>query len=340
MEFLRRRLGLIVRSAISLLCVFLVVRSANWSSVWTHVRTMDVRWLVVSFLAFAPTLLIVSWRWRLLLGAHGVFLKFWRVLELNMIGQFFSAFLVGTTGGDVVKIFYVARNVPQKKTAVGFTVIVDRVIGMVAMLFFGVALSFTQLPLLLSTHFTRAFTGTFYLFAAGAVVASIGATVAPLFLARPGIRAFLDKLPFASKVSKVLAAYETTARSFGRNLVALLVSLPSNVCMVFMGYCITQAMHIPGIHLLAFFSILTIVNMLIALPVSMNGIGVRELLFKNFLGLLGIDGNTAVTFSLTFFVLNLIWSLLGGAFYHLYRHETHAPPAPHVSEDQPVLSQI
>ncbi len=301
---------------------------------------MDVRWLVVSFLAFAPIILIVSWRWRLLLGSHGVHLKFWRVLELNMIGQFFSAFLVGTTGGDVVKIFYVARNVPQKKTAVGFTVIVDRVIGMVAMLFFGVALSFTQLPLLMSTHFTRAFTGTFYLFAIGGAIASVGATVAPLFLARPGIRALLDKLPFSSKVSKVLAAYETTARAFGTNLLAMAVSLPSNVCTLCMGYFITQAMHIPGIHLLAFCSILTIVNMLIALPVSMNGIGVRELLFKNFLGLLGIDGNTAVTFSLTFFVLNLVWSLLGGAFYHLYRHETHAPPAPHVSEDQPVLSQI
>jgi uncharacterized membrane protein YbhN (UPF0104 family) len=300
---------------------------------------MNVRWLAVSFLAFLPTILIVSWRWRLLLGAHGVFLKFWRVLELNMIGQFFSAFLVGTTGGDVVKIFYVARNVPAKKAAVGFTVIVDRVIGMVAMLFLGVALSFTQLPLLLSNHFTRAFTGTFYFFAIGGAVASVGATVAPLFLKRPAIRALLEKVPFASRVSKVLAAYEVTAHSFGRNVLALIVSIPSQLCILLMGYCIVLAMQLPAPPLLAFCSILTIVNMLIALPVSMNGVGVRELLFKSFLGLLGIDGNTAVTFSLTFFVLNLVWSLLGGAFYHLYRHETHTP-APHVSEDQPILSQI
>jgi uncharacterized protein (TIRG00374 family) len=340
MEFLRRRLGLILRVAVSVLCAYLVVRSANWSNVWHNVHTMDFRWLLAAFLVYAPTLLIVSWRWRLLLGAHGVFLKFWRVFELNMIGQFFSAFLVGTTGGDVVKIFYVARNVPAKKAAVGFTVIVDRVIGMVAMLVLGVALSFTQLSLLMSTHFTRAFTGTFYLFAVGGAVASIGATIAPLFLKRPAIRALLEKLPFASRVSKVLAAYEVTARSFGRNLIALIVSIPSQLCILLLGYCIVCAMHItPVPPLLAFCSIMTIVNMLIALPVSMNGVGVRELLFKSFLGLLGIDGNTAVTFSLTFFVLNLAWSLLGGAFYHLYRHETHTP-APHVSEDQPILSQI
>jgi uncharacterized protein (TIRG00374 family) len=338
MEFLRRRLGLIFRAAVSILCAVLVVRSANWANVWHNVREMDFRWLAAALIAFAPTLLIVSWRWWLLLGAHGVFLKYWRVLELNMIGQFFSAFLVGTTGGDVVKIFYVARNVPQKKAAVGFTVVVDRVIGMVAMLFLGVALSFTQLPLLMSTSFTRASTGTFYLFAAGGVVASIGATVAPLFLKRPAIRSLLEKLPFASRVSQVLAAYETTARAFGRNIVALFVSLPSQLCIILMGYFITRAMHMT-IPLLAFCSILTIVNMLIALPISMNGVGVRELLFKSFLGLLHIDGNTAVTFSLTFFVLNLAWSLLGGAFYVAYRHETHTP-APHVTEDHPVLSQI
>ena len=339
MEFIRRRLGLILRVAVSVLCAWLVVRSANWGDVWTHVRTMDFRWLFAGFLAFGPTILIVSWRWRLLLGAHGVFLKYWRVLELNMIGQFFSAFLVGTTGGDVVKIFYVARNVPAKKAAVGFTVIVDRVIGMVAMLALGVVLSFTQLPLLTSTHFTSAATGTFYLFAAGGLVASLGATFAPLVLKRPAIRALLEKVPFASRVSQILAAYEVTARAFGRNFAALVVSIPSQLCILLMGYCITLAMHLPAPPLLAFCSILTIVNMLIALPVSMNGVGVRELLFKGFLGLLGLDGNTAVTFSLTFFVLNLVWSLLGGAFYHVYRHETHVP-APHVSEDQPILSQI
>jgi hypothetical protein len=339
MEFLRRRLGLIFRAAVSILCAVLVVRSANWVQVWHNVRIMDFRWLAVALLAFAPTLLIVSWRWRLLLGVHGVFLKYWRVLELNMIGQFFSAFLVGTTGGDVVKIFYVARKVPQKKAAVGFTVIVDRVIGMIAMLFLGVALSFTQLSLLMSTHFTRAFTGTFYLFAAGGAVASIGATLAPLFLKRPAIRSLLEKLPFASRVSKVLAAYEVTARAFGRNVIAMLVSIPSQLCIILMGYFITRAMHLPPIPLVTFCAILTIVNMLIALPVSMNGVGVRELLFKSFLGLVGIDGDKAVTFSLTFFVLNLAWSLLGGAFYLLYRHETHTP-APHVTEDQPVLSQI
>jgi uncharacterized protein (TIRG00374 family) len=338
MEFLRRRLGLIFRALVSLLFVYLVARSADWEKVWSNVRTMDLHWLLASFLVFSPVMLIVSWRWRLLLGVHGVHLRYWRVFELNMIGQFFSAFLVGTTGGDFVKIFYVARAVPERKAAVAFTVVVDRVVGLVALLFFGVLLSFTQLPLLLSHPYTRFFTGIFYLFAVGALVGSVGATVAPFFLKRPAIRDFFKRLPFAHKAGSVFSAYERTAGSFATNLTALLASIPSNMCIVFMGYCIMRAMslHPP---LLAFCSILTMVNMLIALPISIAGLGVREQLFKTFLLLVGIDKDHAFTFSITFFVLNLVWSLIGGLFYLLYRHETHTP-APHVTEDAAVFSGV
>ena len=80
------------------------------------------------------------------------------------------------------------------------------------------------------------------------------------------------------------------------------------------------------------------VNMLIALPVSISGIGVRETLFTWFFALLGIDGDQAVTFSLTYFAMNMLWSLVGGPFYFLYRHETHTPP-PNVAEVEPIFSE-
>jgi uncharacterized protein (TIRG00374 family) len=182
MEFLRRRVGLILRTLVSVALIAWLLRKMNWPQLWPIVRTVDVWWLTAGFLCFVPTLLIVSWRWRMLLRVHGVRLRFWRVFELTMIGQFFSAFLLGTTGGDVVKIFYVARAVPLRRAAVSFTVVVDRVIGLVAMLLFGVVLSIPHLHLLLSKPDTKNFTGLFYLAALGGVIASLGACAGPLFL--------------------------------------------------------------------------------------------------------------------------------------------------------------
>jgi len=89
---------------------------------------------------------------------------------------------------------------------------------------------------------------------------------------------------------------------------------------------------------LTFSSILAIVNMLIALPVNIAGLGMREALFIIFFALLGIDKEHAVAFSLTYFAINLLWSAAGGPFYFLYRHETHTPP-PNAGEVDPIFSE-
>ena len=337
MEFLRRRLGLIIRAVVSLLAIWWVIHANNWSLVWHDMETMDFRWLLAGIVCFLPTLLIVSWRWRLLLTVHDVHMRFWRVFELTMIGQFFSTVGVGTTGGDVFKIFYVARAVPDRRTAVGFTVILDRVVGLLALLFFGVILSFTKLSLLFSQPDTRAATITFYFFAIGGLAGSIVALLGPYFLNRPFFLALGRKLPMAHRARKLFLAYDCSARAWGTNLTALAASIPSHMSIMLMGYCVLRAMDLP-VNLLAFCSILAIVNMLIALPVSISGIGVREQLFTWFFGLLGVDKEHAVTFSLTYFALNIVWSLAGGPFYFLYRHETHTPP-PNVDEVEPIFEQ-
>ena len=337
MEFLRRRLGLIFRALVSVVLIIWLIRKIDWIKFWSIVRTANFDWLIIGFLCFMPILLVVSWRWRMLLGVHGVHLRFWRVFELTMIGQFFSAFLLGTTGGDVVKIYYVARAVPDHRAAVSFTVIVDRVIGLVALLLFGVALSITRLPLFLSRHDTKFYTGLFYLFALGAVVGSILACFGPALLQHPTIRSLAKRLPLAHRGTSLYAAYERTARAVRINLIVLIGSVPSHVCTTLMGYCILRSLNLQP-DLLIFCSILAMVNMLIALPISISGLGVREWLFVTFFGLLDIDKDYATAFSLTYFTMNLLWSLAGGPFYFLYRHETHTP-APNIAEVDPILSE-
>ena len=337
MEFLRRRLGLIFRALVSVLLVALLVRKIDWGKLWQILRTVEVPWLLLGATFFIPVLFIVAWRWRLLLAVQGVRMRFWRIFELTMIGQLFSAFLLGTTGGDVVKIFYVARAVPDHKAAVSFTVVVDRVVGMVALLLFGVALSVTQLPLFLSTPQTKFYTGLFYLFALGGVVVSALACIGPLCLRRPTFRSLLKRVPFVHHGAPLLAAYEKAAQAVGTNLLALVASLPSHLCSAIIGFCVIRAMHLQ-VPLLAFGATLAMVNMLIALPISISGFGVREWLFGTFLGLLHIDWDHAIAFSLTNFAVNLLWSLAGGPFYFLYRHETHTP-APDPAEVEPVFSE-
>jgi uncharacterized membrane protein YbhN (UPF0104 family) len=106
-----------------------------------------------------------------------------------------------------------------------------------------------------------------------------------------------------------------------------------------LAYCVLRAMNLPvQPDVTAFCAIVVIVNLLIALPVSISGIGFREVLFPLFLALINIPGDKAVTFSLTYFALNTLWNLAGGPFYFLYRQETHTPK-PDVREVQPIFER-
>ena len=275
----------------------------------------------------------------MLLGVHGVRLSFWRVFELTMIGQFFSAMGIGTTGGDVIKIFYAARAVPQRRAAVAFTIIVDRVIGLVALLLFGLLLSLPNLKLLLSHHDTKVATATFYFFVLGGAIASLLACIGPFVLKSQTLRSLIKKLPLVHRGASLFVAYEHTARAVGVNFVALIGSIPSHVCCTLMGYCVIRAMHLqPEPDFVTSCAIIAMVNMLIALPVSVAGLGVRESLYIIFFALLGVDKDHAFAFSITCFALNLLWSLAGGPFYFLYRHETHTPE-PDVAEVDSIFSE-
>jgi len=77
-------------------------------------------------------------RWQLLLAVQGIRITFMESLRLTYIGAFFSNWMPGATGGDVVKAYYVAQQTHRKAEAVTI-VFFDRFIGLVAVGVLGAA---------------------------------------------------------------------------------------------------------------------------------------------------------------------------------------------------------
>ena len=75
---------------------------------------------------------VSAWRWRKLMQPQGINLPFSKCLALTFVGQFYSSFLPGITGGDLVKIVYTARLIGSK-TKSTVTILLDRVIGLIAL---------------------------------------------------------------------------------------------------------------------------------------------------------------------------------------------------------------
>ena len=75
-------------------------------------------------------------RWRLLLRVQGIDLGFLEGLRLTFIGWFFNNWMPGSTGGDFVKAYYVARLTHRKSEAVT-VVFLDRFVGLAALCVMG-----------------------------------------------------------------------------------------------------------------------------------------------------------------------------------------------------------
>src|SRR5438876_8575606 len=82
------------------------------------------------------TVLLGVISWQMVLRVQGLELSFARTSEISFVAQFFNSFLLGSTGGDLIKAYYAARETHHKKTEAVTTVFVDRLIGLWAMLLF------------------------------------------------------------------------------------------------------------------------------------------------------------------------------------------------------------
>ena len=76
-----------------------------------------------------------------------------------------------------------------------------------------------------------------------------------------------------------------------------------------------------GPPVLFYFAAFPLVAILTVLPISFNGIGIREGGFIFFLGLKGISAEKALTLSLSFFAIQIASSLIGGLAYALGFHK-------------------
>ncbi|HRT97447.1 MAG TPA: lysylphosphatidylglycerol synthase transmembrane domain-containing protein [Planctomycetota bacterium] len=127
---------LILKVGIAVGLLAWLVRSGKLEpeKIWTAVRQRPLG-LAGAFLIYNACILLTANRWRMLVVSQGIEARRRECVAMTYIGCFFSCFLPGGTGGDLVKAYYVARGTHKKAEAVT-TVFLDRVVGLYCMVGF------------------------------------------------------------------------------------------------------------------------------------------------------------------------------------------------------------
>ena len=324
-----------------------VLHSVGFGSVKDSLQNIHTGTWVLGFLAIFIGTCISIVRWYVLMRSVGLDTTLWSAFRLGWIGVFFNNIVPGLTGGDVVKAIYVTREHPDQRADAVISVIVDRVIGIVALaLIAAVVIPFDF------DRFGQAAVGIYGFLgvtAVGTVVllsrrlkarlkALLGRRAQPVEGAEPGL---------LGKIDRAVSIYRDR---MGTLVVAMLMSFAVHLLLIvgiwlFGGALAHGNVPAAGLDPVAaaarqqqldnlgslgidvYCSTIPIIMIISSLPISPAGIGVGEKAFQHFFGMVGVEGSDAVALSLTYRFTAIITSLLGGVFLVMDRkkHPKHSP---------------
>jgi uncharacterized protein (TIRG00374 family) len=283
------------------------LRQANWN------------WLWLGVVVFFGCTVLATVRWKILLQVQGIDMGWVRTWQLFMIGMFFNLFMLGSTGGDVVKMFLTMREARDNKAAALLSVFMDRVIGMMALILISLGFLYFRYDKLSDSAASATLLTTLLWLLAGAVVVIVGMFVGSAF----GWVHYLPQwTPLRGRIVEVSAACHVYAKGWRQTIWAFLVSFPLFAMFFITFYCAARA-YTDALGLVDVFSVLPIVAVITAIPISVSGIGLRESLFVSLLAPFGVGAAVATLISVSGFLINTVGSLAGGLVFLFYRSSTH-----------------
>jgi glycosyltransferase 2 family protein len=249
---------------------------------------------------------LYAWRWWLVLAITGADVSLSTAVRQYFVGIFVNNFLPSTVGGDVAKVYYIGRQHGYR--AVAASVLVDRVIGLGILAILATAatwLSTPESPRLLASRIVV--TGVAAGLAVAVTLALFGTGGLERWLAPLGPRA-VTLAAHAQQFRRDMATPLEHPVIVGKAVLAVTTYFVG-LTLVYSLFFSRYAVPLPSAG--ALFAVVTTTAVLSNVPISLNGLGVREQLHVWLLAPLGVPTEVALAISLLMFAHLLVASGIG-----------------------------
>jgi uncharacterized membrane protein YbhN (UPF0104 family) len=302
----------LVKIAVSAGLIVFLFYKLSPANLLVHLEHLRPWQLLASTAIFFASVVMGAYQWHLLLKAGGIALPFGKTFRVYFVGLFFNNFLPAGVGGDVMKIYDVSRvgNDPYQVFAV---TMLDRVIGIAGLSVLALAASFILMGrggLYNLRLYVVIFIGC---------VAPVLALILNKRLSR-GVRSLFGRITIGGLGGR----FDVIFRHLGeyRRLRLLLGQLTALAMGVQFLRVVTHVLAAQSLGIavtplgfLQFFVFVPLLGLIMILPISINGLGVREgagiLLFTQ----IGFSKEQALLMELITYAIMVVVSLLGGVFF-------------------------
>lgn len=288
---------------------FLLIYKTSVQEILNVLKNVNIFWLALSFSLHSIGLMISAIRWQILIRAQGEKAPLIYLIKSYLVGNFFNNFLPTRFGGDVVRIWDGSRYAKSWVHS-SATILIERWTGIVILLLFAVVSSLIRMDMAHKLPIVWV-----------SLLVGITGIFLSLTILLPFTRNLLDKIPEKGGIVKIkekiltfretLFIYRQQSTLF---IKALFWAFLLQINVIIHYFLIGKAL---GLHigLLDYFIFIPIVYLIMVIPITINGLGLREGSYIEIFAFYRILPQTAFSFSIIDVAFGLIIGVIGGIIY-------------------------
>lgn len=277
----KNSLFLLAKILFTLGSIFVVIQSINVNQLIHYVKQVDYYLIILSLLSLNIGQIISALRLRYYIQASNISCSKYFAISLYYIGMLFNLILPGGVGGDGYKMILIKRIFKNSFGNSVRIILSGRANGLFA--------------LLIHTYILALFSDI-----------AIKTDYLPQLLTFGIVICCVTYFIFSSTILK---------EQLNTTIVACWYSLFVQLFAMISAYFLFIGLGVPNDKIVNYIFLFMCSSVVSVIPISIAGIGLRELSFLYGSNMLGIDPELGIGFSLLYFTINSIISLSGSYFY-------------------------
>ena len=307
---MNNKIVVLLKIVVSLGLISILVSQVDFNEIINILINVNLTMIICAIVLLTIQVFIAATRWKFVLKCQKITLDYKNTLQILWSGLFFNQAMPSSVGGDVIRGYYLkAQGITLGRATIG--VLMDRLFGMVGL----VLLVLISLPLLfelVNDPIART----------GVLLISLGISFALLLIF------FTDKLPGNFSHLRVIRVFYSLSQD-GRRCITkryngpIIIVISVLIHLISVVAVITIAIGLElNIDWGGFLLIVPLVGLMMVVPISIAGWGVREGAMVVGFGYLGVASEAALALSILYGLSMLLVALPGGVVWAFKRSHT------------------
>ncbi len=296
----------VLKLLVSLGLLTWVILKINWHEAWTYLVRVQI-WQIVLYLALVVVgMLISSYKWKILANHKKIHSPFGDFFKFYLTGSFVNNFMPSFIGGDTYRAYQIGR--PEKKyPEAASTVVMDRLTGLVAATILALFFSLLNWKVVAENKVLVLFN-----------LAIVGFLVVDLLIMKIRNFAFLQKLSARFLPEKIRHFFrELQAYNQDHGVLWKSIAWGGLFAMVGMAMANLVLLKALGVQIsfLNYLSVIFLITIVSAIPVTVNNIGLKEWAYVTFFGFFGVSSAPIIVAAILGRFLQMLLSFVAFPMY-------------------------